>query len=209
MIKTTRIEGYVYFLGFIGAIILGNWLLGNWGTVRFSPHDPWMVPVLPAWIMPGGETLYAPSGVIAVGLSFTLRDLVQRRLGWRFAFVAIVAGAGVSMFIDPRLALASGVTFLVAETLDLMVYTPLQKNHLILAVIGSNAVGIIADSIIFLSLAFGSLAFLNGQIVGKAWMTFAALPVIILLREVDRRRGVVAYDEGEDEHEEIVAEMAV
>lgn len=195
MTKTTRTEGYLYFLGFIASIILATWLLSNWGTVRFSPHDPWMVPVLPSWLTPSGAVLYAPSGVIAVGLSFTFRDLVQRRLGWKFAFLAIVIGAGLSAFLDPKLALASGVTFLIAETLDLMVYTPLQKNHLIIAVIGSNIVGLVADSIIFLSLAFGSLAFLHGQIVGKAWMTLLALPVIMALREWDRRRGVVAHDE--------------
>ena len=195
MTKTTRIEGYFYFLGFIASIFLANWLLTNWGTVKFGPDDPWLIPVLPDWLNPFGGTILSPSGVLAVGLSFTLRDLVQRRLGWRIAFVAIFVGAALSAMLDPRLALASGITFLVAETLDLAVYTPLQRNHLVAAVIGSNVVGIIADSTIFLMLAFGSLAHLDGQIIGKAWMTLLALPIIIGLRAWDRRRGIVAHDD--------------
>lgn len=194
MTKTTRTEGIVYFLGFIASIFLANWLLTNWGTVKF-PDSPWLIPVLPDWANPFGGEILSPSGVLAVGLSFTFRDLVQRRLGWKFAFLAIIIGATLSSLLDPTLALASGVTFLAAETLDLMVYTPLQKNHLVAAVIGSNIVGMIADSILFLALAFGSLAHLDGQIIGKAWMTLLALPVIYALRAWDERRGVHPHDD--------------
>jgi uncharacterized PurR-regulated membrane protein YhhQ (DUF165 family) len=124
----------------------------------------------------------APSGVLAIGLGFTLRDLVQRRLGLRWTFAGIVAGAALSAVLSPALALASGVAFLLSETLDLFVYTPLQSRNLTAAVIGSNVVGIFADSVVFLWLAFGSLAFIEGQIIGKLWMTLAALPVIWWLR---------------------------
>ena len=183
-----------YHLVSIASIFLANWLLTNWGTVKF-PDSPWLIPVLPDWANPFGGEILSPSGVLAVGLSFTFRDLVQRRLGWKAAFVAIVIGAGLSALLDPALALASGVTFLIAETLDLAVYTPLQRRNLVAAVVGSNVVGIVTDSIIFLTLAFGSLSHLDGQIIGKAWMTLLALPVIWGLREWDRRRGIVAYDE--------------
>ena len=193
--KNHRIEGYFYIIGFVASIWFANWLFTHGGTVRFGPDEPWLIPVLPAWLNPFGGQILSPSGVLAVGLSFTLRDLVQRRLGWRISFVCIVIGAGLSAFLDPALAIASGVTFLVAESLDLMVYTPLQRNHLVAAVVGSNIVGIIADSTIFLFLAFGSLAHLEGQIIGKAWMTLLALPIIWGIRKWDRHRGIVAHDE--------------
>jgi hypothetical protein len=35
----------------------------------------------------------------------------------------------------------------------------------------SNTVGLLIDSWLFLTIAFGSLAFFWGQVVGKAWMT--------------------------------------
>jgi uncharacterized PurR-regulated membrane protein YhhQ (DUF165 family) len=59
-----------------------------------------------------------------------------------------------------------------------------------LAVIASSVVGLIIDSIIFLSLAFGSLAFLEGQVIGKAWMVLLALPAIAWLRRRDERLGL-------------------
>jgi hypothetical protein len=58
------------------------------------------------------------------------------------------------------------------------VYEPLRERGLLLAMLASNAVGLAADSLIFLWLAFGSFAYLPGQLLGKAWMTLAAVAVI-------------------------------
>lgn len=164
--------GYLYLFMFISTIFLANYLIGNVG-LGCNP-----VCVIPVW--PG---IYAPSGVLAIGLGFTLRDLVQRHLGVRWTVLAIIAGAGLSVLLSPSLALASGVAFLLSETLDLAIYTPLQRRNLMGAVMASNVVGLIVDSVVFLTLAFGSLAFLPGQIIGKALMTLVALPVIWLIRK--------------------------
>lgn len=163
--------GYLYLIGFISTIFFANWLIGNVGY----GCDP--VCVIPVW--PG---IYAPSGVLAIGLGFTLRDLVQRHLGAGYTLLAIVAGAGLSAWLSPALALASGTAFLLSEMLDLAVYTPLQKRSLAGAVVASNVVGAVVDSVVFLLLAFGSLAFLPGQVIGKLLMTLAALPVIWWMR---------------------------
>jgi len=187
-----QVEGAIYLAGFIGSIWLANWLLGHWGTIRF-PGGPWLVPVWPGELTPSGNAIYAPSGVLAIGVGFTLRDLVQRRLGIPVTIAAIVAGAALSAALDTSLALASGAAFLLAETLDLFVYTPLQRRNLVGAVIASNVVGIVVDSIVFLSIAFGSLDLLQGQVIGKAWMTLLAIPVVYGIREWDRRRGLVPY----------------
>lgn len=166
---------YFYLIGFISTIFLANWLISNVGYFC----NP--VCVIPVW--PG---IYAPSGVLAIGLGFTLRDLAQRSWGLRWTIGAIIVGALLSAYLSPALALASGTAFLLSETLDLMVYTPLQKRNLVGAVIASNGVGLVVDSIVFLLLAFGSLAFLPGQIIGKALMTLAALPVIWVIRRRER-----------------------
>ena len=182
-------EGVIYLVGFIGSIWFANWLVTQWGTVRFG-DGPWLIPVWPGGLTPSGNPIYAPSGVLAIGVGFTLRDLVQRRLGVKVALVAIVVGALLSAAVDPSLALASGGAFLLAETLDLVVYTPLQRRHLVGAVVASNIVGVVVDSVIFLTIAFGTLSLIQGQVIGKAWMTLVAIPIVHGIRELDRQREI-------------------
>jgi uncharacterized PurR-regulated membrane protein YhhQ (DUF165 family) len=182
MTLTPRAEGVLALIGFGLCIPVANWLIGNIGTVCV-PHGPCLVPVAPG--------LMAPSGVLMIGLALVLRDLVQRRLGVGFSAAAVLAGAALSAFLaPPALVLASAVAFLLSEFADLAVYTPLQKRGLVLAVLASGAVGLIVDSLVFLYLAFGSLDFLAGQVVGKAWMVLIALPFVHLMRRRDERLGI-------------------
>jgi hypothetical protein len=46
----------------------------------------------------------------------------------------------------------------------------------------SNTVGLVVDSALFLALAFGSLEFLAGQVVGKLWMTVLAVALLWAVR---------------------------
>ena len=101
----------------------------------------------------------------------------------KVGLIAIAIGTGLSALIAPvALVVASGVAFLLSELADFAVYTPLQQRRLTLAVVASPTVGLVVDSFVFLMLAFGSLAFLPGQIVGKAWGVLIALPLIFLMR---------------------------
>jgi uncharacterized PurR-regulated membrane protein YhhQ (DUF165 family) len=111
---------------------------------------------------------------------------------------AIVIGAVLSYVIASSgtipgghvpLALASGVAFLISELADFAVYTPLLERGWLRAVAASNVVGFFFDSLLFLWLAFGSLDFLPGQLIGKAWMTAAFVVLLIPLR-----RSVLAPD---------------
>ena len=180
---SVRNEGYAYLVAFILTIPAANWMIGNVGAVC-PENSPCLIPV--------GFELMAPSGVIMVGLALVLRDLVQRRLGKLWALGAIVVGALLSALIAPQaLVLASGAAFLVSELADFAVYTPLQKKRLVLAVFMSGVVGLVVDSILFLQLAFGSLDFLSGQIIGKTWMIVLALPIIWWIRQRDEKLGVV------------------
>jgi hypothetical protein len=54
----------------------------------------------------------------------------------------------------------------------------------------SSAAGLVGGQLLFLWLAFGSLDFLAGQVIGKAWMVLAALPVIAWLKRRDARMGL-------------------
>ncbi|HUS53933.1 MAG TPA: VUT family protein, partial [Thermohalobaculum sp.] len=178
----SRTEGYLYLLGFGLCIPLANWMIGNVGTFCV-PEGPCLIPVAPG--------IMAPSGVLMIGLALVLRDLVQRRLGLRWVTGAIVVGAGLSALVaPPALVVASAAAFLLSEFADLSVYTPLQKRRLVLAVLASSMVGLVVDSVVFLYLAFDSLDFLAGQVLGKGWMVLAALPFIAWLRRRDERLGL-------------------
>jgi len=182
-----KAEGLAYFLAFMACIPAANWMIGHLGTTC-APNGPCLVPVFP-W-SPQGGPMMAPSGVSMIGIALVLRDLVQRRLGRVAALMAIVAGAALSGAIaPPQLVVASTTAFFLSELADFAVFTPLQKRGLVLAVLASSVVGLIADSILFLYLAFGSLEFLEGQVIGKAWMVLLALPFVYWIR---KREGVGA-----------------
>lgn len=185
--RQRRIEGFVLLALFCACIPAANWIILHVGSVCV-PDGPCLIPV---GIKSDGTTLMAPSAVLVVGLSLVLRDLVQRRLGLGWAAGAIVAGAALSALLaPPKLVVASGMAFLLAEMADLFVYTPLQRRRLLLAVLLSSIAGLIVDSVIFLQLAFGSLDYLWGQIVGKTWAVLAALPFVYWLRARDARIGM-------------------
>lgn len=177
-----RLEGFLFLAAFGLCIPAANWLIGHAGTVCV-PQGPCLIPVAPG--------LMAPSGVLMIGLALVLRDLVQRRLGFLWAAGAILAGAALSALLaPPALVLASAVAFLLSELADLGVYTPLQRHRFMAAVIASSLVGLVIDSAVFLYLAFGSLDYLPGQVVGKAWMVLLSLPMIAWLRRRDARLGL-------------------
>jgi queuosine precursor transporter len=176
-------EGVVFLILFTLTIPLANWLIGHVGTSCVGPQGPCVVPVAPG--------LMAPSGVMMAGIALVLRDLVQRRLGTAISASAIVVGSGLSALLaPPSLVVASATAFLLSEFADLAVYTPLARRRLVAAVIASSSVGLVVDSVVFLWLAFGSLDFLAGQVVGKAWMVLLSIPFVAWLRRRDQRLGI-------------------
>lgn len=154
----------------VGAAFVGTVFAANWAITHYG-------------IVPVGFGLMAPAGVWFAGLAFTLRDLLHEWGGRWTVLAAIGAGAAVSALVaPPALVVASAAAFGVSELADMAVYAPLRRRRWYVAVAASNVVGLVADSVLFLWLAFGSLAFLPGQIVGKAWMTLAAVLVLAALR---------------------------
>jgi queuosine precursor transporter len=176
-------EGVIFLVLFALTIPAANWLIGHVGTACIAPRGPCVVPVAPG--------VMAPSGVMLVGVALVLRDLVQRRLGTGLSALAILAGAALSALVaPPALIIASAVAFLLSEFSDLAVYTPLARRRLVAAVVASSCAGLVVDSIVFLWLAFGSLEFLPGQVIGKAWMVLLSIPFVAWLRRRDERLGL-------------------
>jgi uncharacterized PurR-regulated membrane protein YhhQ (DUF165 family) len=161
---------WLALVAYIATIFAANWAITTFGLV------------------PVGFGLLAPAGVYFAGLAFTFRDLTQDALGRGWTYLAIVVGAGLSALLSGPLALASGSAFLLSETADLLVYTPLRRRHWLGAVALSNLVGLVVDSALFLWLAFGSLDFLAGQVVGKLEMTALAIIALGGIRALSERR---------------------
>lgn len=159
-----------YLAGYIATIPVANWMIGNVGTFCI-PDGPCMIPV--------GFGMTAPSGVLMVGAALVLRDQVQEHLGAKWALGGILVGAILSYLLaDPFIALASILAFGVSELVDFGAYTYVRKYGRALAVAVSGLVGAIMDSIVFLYVAFGSLAYVEGQIFGKLIISLLAAAAI-------------------------------
>ena len=166
--------GLVALTLFILTIPLSNWLVVNVGLVC-EPNGPCLIPVWPG--------LMAPSAVMIAGAALVLRNAVQAFLGAYFSLVAIAVGTALSaLFASPSLVLASAAAFCFSELADFAVYTPMRKRFPAFSVVMAGLAGSVIDSAIFLTLAFGSIEFIFGQVLGKFWMSLLAGIVIRYFR---------------------------
>lgn len=161
-----RLIVFVSLIGFVATVWAANWAVQRFGPVRVWP-----------------TSLLAPAGVYFVGLAFLLRDTVQRFGSKRLALLGIAVGTSLSVFVSPTLAAASAAAFALSEMSGLVVFWALQRR-LSLAVAGSQLVSAAIDSFVFLSIAFGSLAFFQGQFVAKLTLLALAYPIVIGARRV-------------------------
>lgn len=171
-------RGIATLAAYIAAIVAANWLTSRFGLV----HLP-------------GMALEVTAGTYAAGAALLMRDVVQDVCGARWVFAGIAAGALLTAFTSPSLALASTAAFLLAELLDMAVYTPLRRHGWARAALASGCVGALVDTLVFLSLAGFPVTWssVGGQLVGKiAWAT--ALPVAALVTVRKVRRGPVLRD---------------
>lgn len=155
---------------YLGVVVAANWLVEHYG------------------IVPVGFGLLAPAAVYAVGVALVLRDLVQWSLGRRWALAALAVAAGLSYLVAaPAVATASAVAFAASELLDFAVFTWLAPRWARAVFIGGVA-GLALDSVLFLSIAFGSLTLLPGQLLGKFY-GIALATLVISARRRCRRAG--------------------
>lgn len=169
-----RLAG-IAFIVYVAAIAGSNWLIGHVGIpVGHGTH-----------LTPVGFGLMAPSGVWAAAISFPARDLVQRTAGRWLGIVAILAGAALSWWLsDPTIAIASGVTYLCSESLDMAIYSPLQRRWFVPAVFVSGCGALVLDSVLFLHLAgIYSASAAEGLMLGKFWVILTAAGITWSLRK--------------------------
>lgn len=157
---------------FVALAVFANWLASKYVvTVPFTDY-------------------LAPAGVFCIGAALVLRDWIQQLAGLWWSLALVVIGGAASYLIGDlagwtslqKIAVASLVAFLVSETVEAVVFTPLRNRSLTVGVVASGMVGNALDSWLFLTLAFGSTAFFWGNFIGKAEMIIVGGSITALRR---------------------------
>jgi len=167
---------WMFGIGYVCSIVMANFFVSWFGIVEFAG-------------------LMFPAGALAIGLCFSFRDFVQKHFGhakcWYFMFASLaitsIMGAMLSHLPIPlwKVALASGVAFIVSEAIDWLVFY-LMKKDIIWRICISNLFSTPIDSILFVGIAFGSWSFLAPPVYGQAIVKYVSgllvIPFIIWAR---------------------------
>ena len=155
--------------------------LSLFAFVATIPAANWWLERFGFWNVPGLGPV--ASGVIFAGLGFVLRDVAPLLVGKWWTLAAIGVGVALSYWLaDPFIATASAAAFGLSEALDWAVYTPLARRRFVVAVLLSSCLGALADSALFLHLAFDSTAGWWQLAVVKSAVILAMLPIAMGVR---------------------------
>ena len=106
-------------------------------------------------------------GAFTYPFAFLVTDLTNRRYGPQAARKVVYAGFAVAValsvwFASPRIAIASGSAFLIAQLIDVLVFDRLRRRAWWQAPLISSVIGSVIDTVLFFSLAFAArFAFLD------------------------------------------------
>ncbi len=108
-------------------------------------------------------------GAFIYPVAFLITDLTNRQFGPKAARLVVAAGfviaVGFSIWAaTPRIAIASGTAFLVAQLLDISIFNRLRRSNWWKAPLLSSLIGSVLDTAMFFTLAFAaSFAFLGAN----------------------------------------------
>ena len=109
-------------------------------------------------------------GALTYPLAFLVTDLMNRILGAaparRVVYVGFAIGVALSLALaDPRIAIASGSAFLLAQLLDIWIFDRLRRQTWWKAPIVSSVIASALDTAVFFTAAFA--------FTGEPWVTWA------------------------------------
>ena len=105
-------------------------------------------------------------GAFSYPIAFLITDLTNRQYGKTFArkivYFGFILGIALTLYfstdfsnlISKRVALGSGVAFLVAQLFDVQIFDKLRKRVWFVAPLASSLVGSTIDTFLFFSIAF-------------------------------------------------------
>lgn len=112
-----------------------------------------------------------------IGATFLLRDVVQIKHGKRKAymmiFTALLMSAAISAMMGDTVsvAFASGLSFLLSESIDTEIFSRMRRN-VRLRMFASGAIGGIVDSAVFVIIGIGP--------IGSGALTWEQVPYAII-----------------------------
>ena len=126
-------------------------------------------------------------GAFTYPIAFLITDLANRSYGKlvarKIVYIGFIIGIAFTLFfstnfsdlISVRIAIGSGIAFLVAQLLDVKIFDQLRKKKWFVAPLTSSFVGSIVDTFLFFSISFYG--------TGIPWVTlsFGDLAVKILV----------------------------
>ena len=141
-------------------------------------------------------------GAFSYPVTFLITDLANRRYGKKEArklvYIGFAIGILLTIFVSTnfqdiislRIAIGSGIAFLVAQLIDVEIFQRLRNNKWFVAPITSSIIGSIIDTFLFFSIAFlgtgiSWLTLAIGDLLVKLLMAFLMLiPFRILISKV-------------------------
>ena len=116
-------------------------------------------------------------GAFSYPIAFLITDLANRSFGKLFArkivYLGFFLGIGFTIlfstdfmdFISIRIAIGSGIAFLVSQLLDVQIFDKLRKKEWFIAPLTSSMIGSIIDTLLFFSISFYA--------TGVPWVTLS------------------------------------
>ncbi len=139
-------------------------------------------------------------GAFSYPISFLITDLTNRNLGPQMARLVVVSGFAVAVVLSvwlatPRIAIASGTAFLLAQLLDISIFDRLRRGRWWHAPLFSSLVSSALDTIVFFSIAFATPFVVLDTMFGRedGSLTFPA-PLLGVGPEVELWQSLAAGD---------------
>lgn len=150
MLSVKSISPFIFLMAFI--VVASNYLVQF--PVNYSIGDYKLADLL-TW------------GAFTYPIAFLITDMTNRKFGAKSARIVVAVGfliaVGLSIWLaTPRIAIASGSAFLIAQLLDVSIFNRLRKSAWWHAPLISSVIGSTVDTVIFFAVAFsGAFGFLG------------------------------------------------
>lgn len=147
---------------YVGSVLLANVLTERYGLI------------------PVGFGLVATAGTYAAGATLLARNIAQDFVGRLLILALMLTGCGLSWWLaSPHLATASAISFLLSESTDMGIYSPLRRRGWSRAVLAASLAGAFVDTLAFLWIA--GFPVTRASVEGQMFVKFGVSAVVVLL----------------------------